>query len=235
MLSALGISAALVCAIPALAHDPIRIHAGYRMMNLASTTAAVVLKRRLDAAVTRICEQPQYSDLDQLPVINQRGREVSAGARELKGRTVIAASSPLRQTSQCSPPFGDLRLTLSERPPLESRASLQNDKSWARGRSAAVGGSAPSPDTAQAAERRHPAAGDRGRRTARHPAGRRAEQRAATRLQEGRAIPRRQLDRRTPAGGKPAREQDDCSRGRRALEAAYQTVAASSRSASILC
>ena len=95
LISALGFSAALVCAMPALAQDVVSIHVGYGDLNLANTAGEAVFERRIDAAVTEICGRSPQRDLNQVAIVSQCRREASAGAREMARRAIAAARGPV--------------------------------------------------------------------------------------------------------------------------------------------
>jgi UrcA family protein len=95
-LSALGLSAALVCAAPTLAQDRVSRHAG---MTPASAAGAAAFERRLDLTAAKVCGRAPVRDADQTAIVSQCRREVLAGAQEMAGRVVAATRGPALATA----------------------------------------------------------------------------------------------------------------------------------------
>ncbi len=91
ILSALGLSAALITAMPAAAQDQISVRVSYADLNLASNAGTAVLKQRMDDAVTQICGKANPRDIGAMTFV-QACRDSTSVTIELQLRRVIAAA-----------------------------------------------------------------------------------------------------------------------------------------------
>ena len=91
ILSALGLSAALITAMPAAAQDQISVHVSYADLNLASNAGAAVLKQRMDDAVTQICGKVDPRNMGAMTLV-QACRHSTSVTVEHQFRRIVAAA-----------------------------------------------------------------------------------------------------------------------------------------------
>ena len=91
ILSALGLSAALISALPAAAQDQVSVHVSYADLNLASNAGAAVFKQRMNDAITHICGKANMRDLGAMAMV-QACRKSTSTMAEHQMRQVIAAA-----------------------------------------------------------------------------------------------------------------------------------------------
>ena len=95
--SALGLGAALICAMPAAAQDEPSARVSYSDLNLSSATGSATFGRRIEAAVTQVCGRSGGLDLDQAALVNSCRTRAGAAARAQMDR-VVAQTTQQAQT-----------------------------------------------------------------------------------------------------------------------------------------
>ncbi len=92
--SALGLGAALICAMPAAAQDEVSVHVSYADLNLSNPTGSAIFARRIENAVVQICGPKGGMDLNRGAIVNSCRTQVGAAAHAQMDRVIAEVQHP---------------------------------------------------------------------------------------------------------------------------------------------